>query len=113
MGWKVEVKDSNAIGSTAGAGRCGMVEFLLEKGADANEVYCVYENLERSLYRDQKAGSPLQRAIPNDKYDMLRRSICDFARCERETALITSTRKWRLRASGEVEVSWRQDVPWT
>ena len=32
VGGKVEVKDSDAIGSAARAGRCDMVEFVLEKG---------------------------------------------------------------------------------
>ena len=72
LGGKVELNDSDAIGSAAEAGRCDMVEFLLEKGADINEVCNVYKILEHSLYRDEKAGSPLHRAIRNDKYDMLR-----------------------------------------
>ena len=43
-----------------------------KKGADINDVCYVYENLEHNLYGDEKAGSPLQRAIRNDKYEMLR-----------------------------------------
>ena len=69
---KVELNDGDAIGSAAGAGRCDVVEFLLEKGADVNEVCYVYKDLEHSLHRDEKAGGPLHRAIRNDRYDVLR-----------------------------------------
>ena len=71
LGGKVRLKDSDAIGAAAAAGRGDMVAFLLKKGADINEVCHVYQNLEHSLYRDEKAGSPLHRAIRNGNNDIL------------------------------------------
>ena len=71
FGGKLKLKDSDAIGAAAAAGRGDMVAFLLKKGADINEVCHVYQNLEHSLYRDEKAGSPLHRAIRNGNNDIL------------------------------------------
>ena len=80
--------------------------------SDINEVCYVYKDLEHSLHRDEKAGGPLHRAIRNDRYDVLRLLLergggCEFARCERENALVAGTRKGRLPASKEVQGPWR------
>ena len=41
----MELNDSDAIGSAAGAGQCDMVEFLLEKSTDVNEVCYIYKDV--------------------------------------------------------------------
>ena len=62
------LKGSGAIVAAAGAGRTDMVKFLLEQGADINEVNTRHQ---RAMDGDMKVGGALHQAVRNGREDML------------------------------------------
>ena len=71
-GEKVKLDDtSDALGAAAEAGRCDIVEFLLDKGARINEVCRVYQDFGHYINRDERAEAPLHRAIRKDTLDVM------------------------------------------
>ena len=71
VGEKVKLDNSDALGAAAEAGRCDMVEFLLNKGAKIDEVCQIYQDFGKYINRDSRAEAPLHRAIRNTRHDVV------------------------------------------